>query len=784
MPFFNKLAAVSVAGICAVALFGCSAKEGELVVAKVGNTPISLRDYENLYLKSMGSREQAAASTLDERKKFLDLMTKFKLKLTDAYEQGLDKRPEIKNEINQYKGSLVASYLTEREINAPGIRKLYDARQVEVRASHILLSLSSSATAADSEAVFKKAYDLIAKLNAGASFESLAVANSADPSVSQNKGDLYYFTAGRMVPEFEDAAFALKPGEITRKPVRTAYGLHIIKCVDRKPPSGEIKASHIMIRFEKQDPSPEDTTAAYAKIKLIQDSLKSGVDFADLAIRNSQDPGSAPRGGDLGWFGRARWIQPFDEEAFKLKPGEISGIVRTVYGYHLIKCYDKRPPKSFEESKKDLQQLYQQTRFQSDYNTFLEKLKAETHFRLNDSVQNAFVVSFDSTKTTRDSAWSHTLSPELGKKVMISFGSRGVTCDSIVAIINERPDMGSVPLTSNGLRQQISKIAEQLIFQVKGETIERDYPEFASIMKEYTDGILLYQIEQDRVWGKVVVNDSLLQAYFEANRDKFMYPDRVDFSSVSLYSDSLARVVYERMKNGKTMEQVVAEDSVRMKQPNSYKVEFAKTSAELTPAMLKTLVKVAADLKTDGSLRLQLTVQPDTTKNKAQREKLATLRLDAIKNHLTKKLGVDAARISVATHPQAATDAKERRAEIEKLASQVALEITGRRSLFVGGIENQIQPVTTDERTMKADSLQPGQVSAPFSYRGNFTIVRLNKRDPLRRKTYAEAGTEVSSAFQEYESKRLENEWLEGLRKRYPVVENPDALQYAFAQPK
>ena len=79
---------------------------------------------------------------------------------------------------------------------------------------------------------------------------------SQDPSAQQNKGDLYYFSVGRMVPEFEDAAYALKTGEITPAPIRTRFGLHIIKVTDRKPAPGEVHASHIMIRFPESDPFP------------------------------------------------------------------------------------------------------------------------------------------------------------------------------------------------------------------------------------------------------------------------------------------------------------------------------------------------------------------------------------------------------------------------------------------------------------------------------------------------------------------------------------------------
>lgn len=784
MRFFNKLAGAGVILTCAAVLSGCSAKQGELLVARIGNNPVTLKEYENLYLKSNGNAGQAAASTQEERERFLELMTKFKLKLADAYDQNLHLRPEIRSEIATYKGSLVASYLTEREVTAPGVKKLYEARKVEMRARHILLSLAPGAAAADSENVYKKAYELIAQLNAGASFESLAVANSNDPSVHQNKGDLYYFTAGRMVPEFEEGAFALNVGQIAQKPVRTQYGVHIIKCVDKKPSSGEIKASHIMIRFPSQDPSPEDTLVAYKKIKLIEDSLMTGKTFAELAMRNSEDPGSAPRGGDLGWFGRARWIQPFDERAFKLRVGEVSEVVRTIYGYHLIRCDDARPPKTFDEARKDIQQLYQQTRFQRDYNVFLDKLKAETRFGMNDSVVNLFAVSFDSLKTTNDSAWASALDQKLGSSTIMRFGARAISCDSVVSIISSRPDMANVPLNSHSIRQQLTKVADQLLFQVKAETIERDYPEFASIMKEYTDGILLYQIEQDRVWGKVVVNDTLLQEFYEANRDKFAWPDRVAIASLSLYSDSLARVVYNRLAAGATLSHVYSEDSARVAQRNSFSAPFAGASATLSPQVLKTLVQVAGEMKADPALRVQLLAQPDTSKNKARALKLADRRLEALKNQLSRKLGVDASRISVVSRPQASNVPDEHKSDIAKNASAVNIALMGRRSWFVGGIDRQLQPVTADERTRKADSLAVGAFSEPFPYRGNFTIVQLERKEPARLKTFEEAGSEVSSAFQDSESKRLEREWLDGLRKRYPVEEYREALKHAFASEK
>ncbi len=760
---------------------GCSPKQSDIIVAKVGDNPITLADYENLYEKSSGSREQAQAATPEEREKFLGLMTNFRLKLADAYRQGLDKRPEIHSEINQYKGSLAQSFLTDREVTSPGVKKMYDRRKDEIRANHILLNIPASTKAEDTLAVYQKAKEIISKLKAGADFATLAIENSKDPSVKQNKGDLYYFTGGQMVPAFEDAAVGLKPGEISPSPIRTQYGLHVLKIVDRKPAPGEVRCSHIMIRFEKQDPTPDDTAAAYAKIKVIQDSIAMGVDFAELAMRNSGDPGSASKGGDLDWFTRRRWIQSFDEVALGMKPGQVSGIVRTIYGYHLIKCTDARPPKTFEESKKDLLQLYQQVRFQDDYKQFLDNLKQEVHFSSNGAVASQFYTAFDSSKSTKDSLWAAGIKPELGGSAIIMFGNRRVIVDSVVAIIKSRPDMANTPLRAASLASVLDKIAEQLVFATKSETMEQDYPEFRAIMKEYTEGILLYQIEQEQVWNKIAVTDSGLHRYFDSHRDKFMFPDRVDFSSIRMISDSVAQSIHSQLKNGTTMRQIVVADSVRMAAPSSFQTLFAKGSSTITQQSIKVLATAAAELKKDPSLRLQLAAHPDTTGNKQRNSSLATKRLDALKAHLTKKLGIAEGRITLVPRaPTKATSADEK----TKMNGLVDITVIGRKGKIIGGLENALLSVTTDERTEMADSLTVGGYSRPFEYENSFCIVKLNKKDPLRMKSFEETGTEVSSAFQEYESKRLEQEWLDGLKKQYPVMEYKGALKNAFVSSK
>ena len=195
-----------------------------------------------------------------------------------------------------------------------------------------------------------------------------------------------------------------------------------------------------------------------------------------------------------------------------------------------------------------------------------------------------------------------------------------------------------------------------------------------------------------------------------------------------------------------------------MAKPITFQTSYVKSSSKLSTEATKNLSAIASEMNSDQSLRVQVTVHKDTSTKKAANEKLAKQKVGAAKSYL-KRLGIGESRVysyEMIEDPQAAP---------EKTLSSLRLEIIGKRSWFVSAIENQTLPTTTDERTYKVDSLAVGGHSQPFNYRGNFTVVRLNQKDPRRRKTYAEAGTEVSSAFQEYESKRLESEWLERFRR-------------------
>lgn len=245
----------------------------------------------------------------------------------------------------------------------------------KIRCRHILIAAPEGCPPEQDSAAQTKIQEIAKQLNEGADFATLAQQNS-NCSSRERGGDLGYFGEGDMVPEFEKAAYKLEKGDISPI-VKTKFGYHIIKLEDKlKDEPRELKDVEDKIRGYLVDKNTEKK--AYQEAKRILNELKINANFEQLAIKYSHAK-SAEKGGDLGIIPK-RFLDPdigtttikflteeigiiggglnsdFTEAAFKLKEGEISKIVKTSLGYHIIKMVNIIPPKE-EDFKKDYNRI-------------------------------------------------------------------------------------------------------------------------------------------------------------------------------------------------------------------------------------------------------------------------------------------------------------------------------------------------------------------------------------------------------------------------------------------
>jgi len=648
---------------------GCAPKYSDELILQVGPSTVTLGEYEKFYTRNNISAEVGRNSTMEERERFLDLLTNYKLKLQDAYDQNLINDPEVTGEMQEYRVSLAVTFLIEKEITDPGILKIYNRKQEEIRTQFLLMKVPPGASPEDTLTIYNKGLDIIRRAESGESFDSLVVNNSEDPTAKTNRGDTYYFTTGQVFAPLEDAAYTMKKGEITQRPIRTSVGYIIVKILDRRPSRGSISASHVMTRFQKSASDTVDTVASLSRITALVDSLKRGWDFHKLAEKFSEDATSAVKGGDLGWFERRRFVQPFDEAAFNLKVGEVSGIVKSPFGYHLISCDSARPLARLASIREDLKKMYIQQRYNGDYAAYITQLKKDYRYSFSEEAFTAFVSHLDTNTTTDDSAWADEIPPAVKMGALMTINGQPISVDSVATILSTRPEYRGVILRAAELKPKVEKIAEQLLLITKSIGLEDRNPDFAALMKEYTDGIVLYKAEQLEVWSKTTVSDTALREFYENHKEKYMFPEMVNVHVLMFHADTLAFMVYDSLKKGAQFEDLVSR----------YK-EFPPSKNE------------------DGSRGLE--------------------------------------------------------------------------------------PVDTDEITIQGATLGLGEYSEPFELEeGSWVIVKLLAKEPPRQKTFEEAGAEVSNNYQEDYSKKLEQQWLDRIRKKHAVTQYKELLSKAFQEP-
>jgi len=311
----------------------------------------------------------------------------YKLKVNKAYKLGLQNNTKYQNELSSYRNQLSKTYLNDSKVTNQLIEEAYNRSLKEVKASHILISFDENIKGADTLAFYNKALDLKKRIEKGETFEAVAVANSQDPSVADNKGNLGYFSAFRMVYPFECAAYKTKIGQISN-PVRTRFGYHLIKVTDVRDNKGEVTVAHIMI-LNPADATDEAKAKAKQTIEDISKKLKQGENFEALANQFSEDKSSAVKGGLLQRFGTGQLSsEAFENVAFSLEnKGDISQPFESGFGWHIVKLIDKHPIKSIEDSKAELEsKIKRDERSIIITNTLANKLRSKYKFE-TDKVQ-------------------------------------------------------------------------------------------------------------------------------------------------------------------------------------------------------------------------------------------------------------------------------------------------------------------------------------------------------------------------------------------------------------
>jgi peptidyl-prolyl cis-trans isomerase SurA len=710
---------------------------------KLEEEPVSIEEFLYVYQKNNFNRDST-----DLRKDindYLDLYINFKLKVKEAKDMGLQNSESFIEEFNTYKDQLAKPFLTENKVTDSLVREAYERMKNEVRAQHILIEVDQYAEAEDTLEAYRKISDIRQKALAGEDFSILARKHSEDPSAAGNSGDLGYFTALQMVYPFENAAYNTRVGAIS-EPIRTRFGYHLVKVTDRRKSLGQVKVSHIMIRAT-EGMQRQDTLAAIQKINAIAQKLKQGEDWFELVSQYSEDISSKSNGGALPWFSMGNMIPSFADASFALKEkGAISRPVRTPYGWHIIRLEDRKTLDPFDVVKDDIEQkVRKDSRSEINQKMLLERLKRENNFKDQEKIAQLGFNLADSSLLTGN--WTFDPQQQNLNTPMFSIGNKEYLLHNFFEYLSDKDKAVSGVSPRQYMKMQYEQFQEESLLNYEKEHLAEKYMEYRLLEQEYRDGILLFQLMDEKVWSKAVADSSGLNQYYLQNQENYQWEER-------------AEALIIQTEDQKLLDEVKYWLSKPMFPVATDTVTIQEMTEDITLEQLKGKTSLLiSDLALNPNLVLQLQFRNDTLLSQYRkffRDYTSEARIEAGRFELkVNENGPDFAAFLLSSSPKS----------LEQFFNQKsALAVKIDEGLYEKG-----QHKILDQSTWK-----PGEYT--FKTNGKLYLVVIQSILPPAFKKLSEIRGLVISDYQNY----LEKKWVQELRSKYEVHLNQKALEKLF----
>lgn len=544
-----KKVLMTIAAVLLLAGAGAQTWPHNPVVMEVGGQKIAKDEFMKDFMSSVGERlaakpgvtEAEKRQTLDE---YVELYATFRAKLKDAYALGFDTMPNLIEELKTYRDELAAPYLIDSATLERILHEAYDRNHYSLRAAHILIMVSPDASPEDTLKAYKRIMGLRDRIMGGEDFFAVSSEEvhrqQPEAPTRPNEGDLGYFTAFDMVYPFENAAYALKVGEVSM-PVRTRFGYHIIKLLDKVEMFGKCDLAHIWLMGQ-------DSTMRKYEINDCYNRLVDGQDFAIVA-RQSDDRTTNGNGGLMPNATLNNIPPEYVDVAQHLKEGEFSKPFFTQYGWHIVKMVrrDTLPPyesmvpyykqkmtrdQRGEESRKAFT-LSSMKRYGIQDLTKTpvpqpkgKKRKKKEPVKMQASLQQLYdIVPVEATRNR----WDYNDSMVTDIHPILTMPGKSYTTLDLARYISTH-QRGERPLKSEYfVNMKYSDFIDSVVMVYVDSRLEKDNPELAAVVEEYRHGLMIFNYNNAMVWRKAL-HDTAGFADFYARESSTKRMDNPDDS--------------------------------------------------------------------------------------------------------------------------------------------------------------------------------------------------------------------------------------------------------------
>lgn len=518
-------------------------KEKEPVLFTVGGQPVAASEFMYLYRKN--NQNKPAEFTDSKIEEYLNLYINFKLKVKEAYRQGIDTTQAFQKEYATYRDELRKPYVATGDELEGLTRETFNRLQEEVNASHILIMAAADAPPADTLRAFQRVAAIRERLQKGEDFATVARETSEDPSAAANGGNLGFFTAMQMVFPFEDAAYKLQPGELSA-PVRTRFGYHLIKLHHRQPARGEVEVSHILLRGN----DPKVRNRAFD----IVEQLKKGRPWDELCKEFSEDGATRDAGGRLRPFGVGALsaVPEFEAVAFSMQvPGEVSDPFSSAIGWHIVRLEKRIPLPTYAELEPSLKRrVSRDERFQISKVRNLEKRKREFAFIENSALVDSLRTRVDTTLT--NGRWSFTVAAPWRSAAVATLAGRAVPMARLVSYLqrNQKP---SALQPREYFEQLYNQFVDDEIKEEEDRQLLATNEDYRNLITEYREGMLMFSVMEKEVWNKASADTIGQLQYYQQHKQQYQAGERVKARVISATTKTILDEVKSKIQKGDTL---------------------------------------------------------------------------------------------------------------------------------------------------------------------------------------------------------------------------------------
>jgi peptidyl-prolyl cis-trans isomerase SurA len=638
--------------------------QSQTIIATVGTENIPFGDVERAFQKNLTRRDTKLSSVpKDTAMEFLRLYTNYRLKVQDARDRGLDKDSAVKVDLANNRRLLSETFFYDKAVANRRVEELAQRRLTELEIGVILCAIPDPATRGwDTLASRRKAERLIAQLTAGADFDKTARDSSDDKETAANGGRLPWISGGTIIKAVEDAAYGMSIGQVSPAPIYSRFGYFIVKLF-RSAGRESVKFRHILLQ-------PKDTRDSIAT-QLFADSLisilkmpaaqqnaaltgrglqPSGDIFGDLAKAYSDDKTSASKGGYLGApytrsggmeNNNSRLVPDFERAIFDLKDGQVSGKVKTLFGTHIIIRDSTKRPDAFVErdaAKRSYRRLY----YEEDKRLVLDSVKKANGYGWNIVNLAKLLNSIDTNRNTQDTLWHRSIMDDLLPQPLYYLSNGSYSVQQFTDTLRKRSDLRGFTLNRAGFDRAINKMTDPIALEQATANLERDYPDFASLMREFNDGILLFKVEEKEVWSKLKFDTTDARAFYETTKSRWMTETKYDVTEIFVLNDSLLAVIQQRLNKGENFSSLAQEytqrDGMRDKKgyTNALSPKTSKVAQQITGTTK--IGDVIGPVKLDAGwsmIKLEAIIPPQQKTFENAMSEIAPAYQDALQKRLT-----------------------------------------------------------------------------------------------------------------------------------------------------